>query len=120
MIMFTVVLLDKESNKLIQKVYARDNDYLSLEEKPGAANYAKLAEVSEYDIAVFGSSDMTNLISELEMLKTSLNEEQIFHINEVIKLAELCQQDDKYVLGFTPFGSFLNSIEVSAAFMQNN
>lgn len=109
--MFTIVLMRKSDSVPLKKVYASENDYLTKEEKEDTSSYPLLSEVSSVDICVFSSEDMSNLIKELEILKTTLSNNQYRHIDEIIKLARACEQNSEYILGFTPFATFLNDME---------
>ena len=96
----------------LEKVYAAENDYLSKEEKEDTLSYPLLSEISSVDICVFSSKDMPNLIKELEILKTSSRNSQCGHIDEIIELARVCEQNTECILGFTPFATFLNDAEL--------
>ena len=110
--MFTIVLMRKSDSIPLEKVYAAENDYLSKEEKEDTLSYPLLSEISSVDICVFSSKDMLNLIKELKALKKTLGNYQCEHIDEIIELARICEQNSEYVLGFTPFATFLNDAEL--------
>lgn len=116
MSMFTIVLMHTADSAPIRKVYDFNNNYLSREEKENSSDYPLLSEISEVDICVFSSKDMNKLIKELESLKSILETDNCRHISEVIDLAKLCQQNEEYVLGITPFTTFLNKSELESVF----
>lgn len=110
--MFTIVLMRKSDSTPLIKVYAVENDYLTKEETEDTLSYPLLSEVSSVDICVFSSGDMPDLIKELENLKINLSKNQNRHIDEIIELAKACEQKSEYVLGFTPFATYLNDAEL--------
>ena len=110
--MFTVVLINKIDGKPLRKVYAVDNNYLSREEKEDSPKYPLLSEISEVDICVFNHADMNDFIGELKSLASILDHKFQEHISDIIQLAEMCKQNEDYVLGVTSFSTFLNETEL--------
>lgn len=100
--------MDKGNNYL-ERIGAESNrEYLLLPNYDDPV-YPLISELSDSDLDIFDSTDMTQLIIELELLKRNLTDEQKAHIDEIIRLAEICQENEDYTLGFTPFGEFLDN-----------
>jgi len=65
--------------------------------------YRTLSELCQVDNAVFARSDMTGLIDELNVLRQGLNPADQEHVDEIIRLAMRCRDEDGLILAFTPF-----------------
>lgn len=110
--MFTVVLMETNQSNPVEKVYSAGNDFLSKEDSEDSSSYPLLSEISLVDICVFSSARMPELIKELSCLKLTVNTEQQKHLSDIIELAKRCADMPDYILGFTPFATFLNDKEI--------
>lgn len=109
--MITIVLIDKENNYL-ERIGESDNrDYLLMPHENDPI-YPLVSQLSDSDLDILSSDDMPQLILELERLKQKLLSKQKADVDQILRLAKICQENQGYSLGFTPFGEFLgNRIE---------
>ncbi|MEW4370077.1 hypothetical protein [Paenibacillus kandeliae] len=99
--MFTIILESVDSKRLDSIEREGNENYLPQDDQQ---EFKMLGDLATCTYDVFGSSNMNNLISELEMLKERLTDfEKIDHIDEIIQLAKKCKKIPLSRLIFTPF-----------------
>lgn len=96
------IILENDRNEILAKIGEPDNRNILLRHTDDDA-YKILSEISDCDYEIVLSEDMSQLVSELESIKSELTEKQISHVNEIIKLAKIAQNRNGYALTFTPF-----------------
>ena len=66
--------------------------------------YPILSEITAFDIEVFFSEEMNDLIEELNYLKKSLKDKSdIVYLEEIIRLCQKCQDNNVGEIKFNPF-----------------
>lgn len=100
--MITIVLMNKDG-KFLEEVWAFGNEHYLLLLEHDNPKYPLISELTDCSTDVFSSERMPQLIVELESFKANLTEEQKTHINDIIRLAKICEVNKGYTLGFTPF-----------------
>lgn len=96
------IILENTENQIIEKTGEPDNrEYLlrPLNEQ----EYSILSEVSDCDNEIITPEQIPKLIEELIRLKTKVGETQKHQIDEIIRLARICEKNKDYFLIFTPF-----------------
>jgi len=96
------IILENRENQIIEKTGEPNNrEYLL--QPLDAQSFPILSEVSDCDNELITSEHMPQLIGELKKLKTTVNETQKHQIDEIIRLARICEINKDYFLIFTPF-----------------
>ena len=67
------------------------------------SDFSKLSLLSDIDYDVFAKSDMVELIGELMALQKTVGQQDQLHIDEIIKMAVRCRDEEGLTLTFTPF-----------------
>lgn len=99
--MFVIILESLDSRRLDSIGREGNEDYLPQDDQQ---EFKMLGDLATCAYDVFGSSDMNNLIFELEILKEHLTDfEKIDHIDGIIQLARKCKKIPLSRLIFTPF-----------------
>ena len=98
--MITIILENKD-NQIVAKCGKTGNELYLIRNE---SEFPKLSLLSEIDYDVLAELDMPELIDELEALRPRVSKENQFHIDEIIKLAIRCRDEDELTLIFTPFG----------------
>jgi hypothetical protein len=95
-------ILHTTSGRELARVSQEGNDYLFTSD----SSFPLLSQIEIVDPAAFGPSDMPALIDELNLLAGRLNNSEAEgHIEEIIRLALRCKNEEgTWMLG-TPFGN---------------
>jgi hypothetical protein len=94
------VILENAANLELARICHPGNEGHLVRHEP---SYPLLSLLSEVAYDVFGHSDMTALIDELEHVRNGTFGGDRAHIEQVIKLAILCRDQAGSTLTFTPF-----------------
>lgn len=105
--MITTLLYDQARKELARAEEPTNGSYL-ITQQVNDMRYPLLSQLDNCSYTVFDSSDMEQLINELELLKPNLTQEQNTHVDQIIYLAHKCQDNMGYYLVFTPFSAFLD------------
>jgi len=98
--MFTIIWESKDDEVLYELSHPNNESYLI--QNPN--DYKILGEFCIDDYDVFSSIQMDAIILELERLKKELlTKDDVYHINEIIDLANKCKNLPDSRLIFTPF-----------------
>jgi len=101
------IILENRENQIIEKIGEPDNrEYLL--QPLDAESYPILSEVSDCDNELIISEQMPQLVKELTKLRIKVGETQKHQINEIIRLARICETNKDYFLIFTPFAHLTN------------
>jgi len=99
--MFTIIL-QNESGDEIERLFLKDSDAFLLQDDE--VNFPSLSELSSSSYDVFGSSDMRQLLIELETLTNEASNSAHFDsIRKITQLAKACCKSSNYRLLLTPF-----------------
>ncbi|MCP9493162.1 MAG: hypothetical protein MSG64_01775 [Pyrinomonadaceae bacterium MAG19_C2-C3] len=109
--MITVILAYKRHGEIERVGVTGNEKFLVKEEADNRFPY--LSELSTVDLDAFDKSDMNPIIAELERLKTNLNDAEQSHVEDILRLARRCRDNDECVLLFTPFGELTEKISTA-------
>lgn len=103
----TTIVLENQNRVELERISEPSNNMYLISKDIDDPHYPCLSQLDTVSYTVFGSSDMEELIKELDSLKPSLiSVGQMDHVNDIIRLARKCQANEGFTLTFTPFGKF--------------
>jgi hypothetical protein len=96
----TIILEDKNSKEL-ERVSEKDNSQYIIQQD---SKYKYLSLIDDCSYDVFLSTEMQELIQDLTLLKSELNNLiHIDHVDKILGLAEKCKNTKDTFLIFTPW-----------------
>ncbi len=93
-------ILETKDGEVIGRCGRAGNEHYLIRREP---HFTKLSLLSEIDYDVFTKSDMAEMISELMALRKAVSKQDQLHVNEIMKMAVRCRDEDGLTLTFTPF-----------------
>lgn len=99
--MFTVILHDQALTELDRTSLASNEDYLIQRDQK---QYGLLSRLNKFDVDVFCSGGMDELVAELYRLRGALSTaDDLAHIDRITDMARVCKRIRGATLMFNPY-----------------